>query len=445
MAWVLSQYPPHTRNLPLLAVHGDRSLGAQHKLRESVAEFPNVRFFMAPNLDQWGTHHTKMMFLFYETGMRVVAHTANLIRGDWTLKTQGIWVSPLFPRLAPQQACVPGAKALHPAAAGFATDLWDYVMAYGSTPQLGVSMVSVREQLAAHDFSAAGVRIVASVPGTHRGPALHHWGLMKLRRLLEERSHPKPADGKGRDQVICQFSSIGSLSANARTPTGWINGQVLPCVTARKGLGADPVDLRFVFPCVSDVRDSLEGYAAGSCLPHSSKYAKAHNAVLRPDAHKWRADWCGRTHASPHIKTFMRWSPATRLVSWAVLTSHNLSKAAWGQLQLDGSQLAIRSYELGILFLPMKGPSGEPLTQLRLLQDRDSGRGVGPEGGQGSAASADDSGSSGSAVRTQWLAIPYDLPLSPYLKGDDLWYWDQPYMAPDRHGKVWPGVGARED
>ncbi|KAJ1105315.1 hypothetical protein NDU88_002723, partial [Pleurodeles waltl] len=30
----------------------------------------------------------------------------------------------------------------------------------------------------------------------------------------------------------------------------------------------------------------------------------------------------------------------------------NLSKAAWGSLEKNGTQLMIRSYELGVLFLP---------------------------------------------------------------------------------------------
>lgn len=34
------------------------------------------------------------------------------------------------------------------------------------------------------------------------------------------------------------------------------------------------------------------------------------------------------------------------------LHSANLSKAAWGALEKNGTQLMIRSYELGVLFLP---------------------------------------------------------------------------------------------
>ena len=41
-------------------------------------------------------------------------------------------------------------------------------------------------------------------------------------------------------------------------------------------------------------------------------------------------------------------------VAWAILASHNLSKAAWGELQhSSGSlQLLVRSYEMVVLFIP---------------------------------------------------------------------------------------------
>ena len=35
-----------------------------------------------------------------------------------------------------------------------------------------------------------------------------------------------------------------------------------------------------------------------------------------------------------------------------LLGSHNLSKAAWGELQKDNNQLFIKSFELAVLFLP---------------------------------------------------------------------------------------------
>lgn len=39
-------------------------------------------------------------------------------------------------------------------------------------------------------------------------------------------------------------------------------------------------------------------------------------------------------------------------IAFLVVTSHNLSKAAWGALQKQDSQLYIMHYELGVLLLP---------------------------------------------------------------------------------------------
>ena len=41
-------------------------------------------------------------------------------------------------------------------------------------------------------------------------------------------------------------------------------------------------------------------------------------------------------------------------LSWFLLTSANLSQAAWGAVQSGGSSLYVKSYELGVLFLPSR-------------------------------------------------------------------------------------------
>ena len=68
--------------------------------------------------------------------------------------------------------------------------------------------------------------------------------------------------------------------------------------------------------------------------------------------HLWRSERRGRTNACPHIKSYARFSSDFKQMAYFVLTSANLSKAAWGQLQKNGSQLAIRSFEIGVLFIP---------------------------------------------------------------------------------------------
>ena len=53
----------------------------------------------------------------------------------------------------------------------------------------------------------------------------------------------------------------------------------------------------------------------------------------------------------PHIKSFYSLNKLNEF-NYCILTSSNLSGAAWGTLQKNSSQLMIRSFELGLLFLP---------------------------------------------------------------------------------------------
>ncbi|RWS12087.1 tyrosyl-DNA phosphodiesterase 1-like protein, partial [Dinothrombium tinctorium] len=149
--------------------------------------------------------------------------------------------------------------------------------------------------------------------------------------------------------VIAQFSSIGTLGS---TPERWLTGEFLDSL---KTTGNRPefkkTFLKLIFPCVEDVRNSLEGYMAGGSLPYSENVAKKQE-YLKSYLHRWKSKLRGRDRASPHIKSYTRVSPDMKHIAWFMLTSANLSKAAWGALEKNGTQLAIRSYELGVLFIP---------------------------------------------------------------------------------------------
>ena len=67
---------------------------------------------------------------------------------------------------------------------------------------------------------------------------------------------------------------------------------------------------------------------------------------------KWSADSTKRTRASPHIKTYARYSSDYSKLYWFLLTSSNLSKAAWGNYEKKEAQFYIKSFEIGVLFLP---------------------------------------------------------------------------------------------
>ncbi|KAM7156264.1 tyrosyl-DNA phosphodiesterase 1 isoform 2-T4 [Molossus nigricans] len=334
--WLVKQYPPEFRKKPILLVHGDKREAKAH-LHAEAKPYENISLCQAKLDIAFGTHHTKMMLLLYEEGLRVVIHTSNLIHADWHQKTQGIWLSPLYPRIA-HGTHQSGESTTH-----FKADLISYLMAYNAPP-----LKEWIDIIHDHDLSQTNVYLIGSTPGRFQGSQKDNWGHFRLRKI---------------------------------------------------------------YPSVENVRTSLEGYPAGGSLPYSIQTAEKQN-WLHSYFHKWSAETSGRSHAMPHIKTYMRPSPDFSQIAWFLVTSANLSKAAWGALEKNGAQLMIRSYELGVLFLP----SAFGLDSFRVKQKFFSG----------------------SQEPTASFPVPYDLPPERYGSKDRPWIWNIPYVkAPDTHGNMW--------
>ena len=96
-----------------------------------------------------------------------------------------------------------------------------------------------------------------------------------------------------------------------------------------------------------DVKESLEGWIAGGSICCDSRN---HKDFLRPLYHHWDGRLTGRHRAAPHLKSYSR--SLHHNAAFVLLTSANMSAAAWGGLQKNDMQLAIRHYEMGILVLP---------------------------------------------------------------------------------------------
>ncbi|XP_033706628.1 tyrosyl-DNA phosphodiesterase 1 isoform X5 [Tursiops truncatus] len=314
--WLIKQYPPEFRKKPILLVHGDKREAKAH-LHAQAKPYENIALCQAKLDIAFGTHHTKMMLLLYEEGLRVVIHTSNLIHADWHQKTQGF--------------------------------------------------------------------------------------------ILKEHTSSTPKAESW--PVVGQFSSVGSMGADE---SKWLCSEFKESLVTlgkeSRALGR-AVPLHLIYPSVENVRTSLEGYPAGGSLPYSIQTAEKQN-WLHSYFHKWSADTSGRSNAMPHIKTYMRPSPDFSQLAWFLVTSANLSKAAWGALEKNGAQLMIRSYELGVLFLP----SAFGLDSFRVKQKFFSG----------------------SQEPTASFPVPYDLPPELYGSKDRPWIWNIPYVkAPDTHGNMW--------
>ncbi|XP_051833376.1 tyrosyl-DNA phosphodiesterase 1 isoform X2 [Antechinus flavipes] len=337
--WLVRQYPLEFRKKPILLVHGDKR-EAKARLQEKAKPYENISLCQAKLDIAFGTHHTKMMLLLYEEGLRVVIHTSNLIQADWHQKTQGIWLSPLYPRLPCGTTSTYGESSTN-----FKSDLISYLMAYNAPP-----LKEWIDIIQKHDLSETRVYLIGSTPGRFQGKHIEDWGHFRLRKLLKEHTSLIPEQQSW--PIVGQFSSIGSLGADE---SKWLCSEFKDSLVILgnhgKNQGQHNVPLHLIYPTVENVRNSLEGYPAGGSLPYSLQTAEK-QLWLHSYFHKWSAETSGRTNAMPHIKTYMRLSPDFAKMAWFLVTSANLSKAAWGALEKNGTQLMIRSYELGVLFLP---------------------------------------------------------------------------------------------
>ncbi|XP_062379558.1 tyrosyl-DNA phosphodiesterase 1 [Sardina pilchardus] len=395
--WMVEQYPPEFRDKPVLIVHGEKR-ESKARLIQQAQPYAHVRFCQAKLDIAFGTHHTKMMLLWYVEGFRVVILTSNMIRADWYQKTQGMWMSPLYPVLPEGSPETAGESPTF-----FKRDLLEYLQAYRA-PELSEWMQRIRE----HDLSDTSVYLIGSTPGRYVGADMEKWGHLRLRKLLRE--HTKPVPNEEAWPVIGQFSSIGSMGLDK---TKWLAAEFQRTLTTLgkggKSVGPEP-QMLLVYPSVDNVRTSLEGYPAGGSLPYSIQTAQR-QLWLHSFFHHWKAETTGRSHAMPHIKTYMRASPDFTQLAWFLVTSSNLSKAAWGGMEKNNTQVMVRSYELGVLYLP----SAFNLSTFRVQKN------VFPAG----------EGSSG-------FPVPFDLPPQRYSSKDQPWIWNIPYtQAPDTHGNVW--------
>uniref|UniRef100_A0A7S4KK01 PBZ-type domain-containing protein n=1 Tax=Guillardia theta TaxID=55529 RepID=A0A7S4KK01_GUITH len=296
----------------------------------------------APPTPQYGVHHSKVMLLGYNTGVRVVVMTANHIHGDHYDMTDALWAQD-FPL-----------KGEGEERSEFEDDLVSYFQATqwkGTTLPCGSKLDA--QYLRRYSFKNARAKIVASVPGRHQGEKMHMWGHMKMRRILSRETFD-PLFNKC--PMVWQCTSIGSLSEK------WIEEFTSSLCegknTEGKNIGRPEEPPHFIWPTMEEVRTSSKGYTMGESIPGFSK--NVHKPFLLKMFCRWSSgssDPQLRRRAMPHIKTWLRFSPSSSpssptRVAWILLGSHNLSGAAWGRLEKNASQISITSYEFSVLLLP---------------------------------------------------------------------------------------------
>jgi len=382
--------------------------------REVLRDLPHVRQVRPRLPNPVGVHHSKVLLLFYGSrGVRICILTANMIAQDWSRKTQGAFIRD-FPRKLE--------FSTNEGSSEFEQDFVEYVSAvFGTTDRDKELGLEVTSRIQEYDYQNSGVVLLPSVPGSHSRKDKNRFGHMKLRRALSREVFAQPQSAR----VICQFSSIGAVREY------WLGGEFAQSLFQGGNTwneGAEAVQSpELVYPTVRQVGESREGWEGGNSLPVSSENILRRE--VRNRLYRYDADLSGRQALIPHIKTYVRYCPGrSDPVDWVILTSANLSIAAWGRLQ-SGGLLKIFSFELGVLilpgrFLPPQHSIGNPLW-------------VGPPMFQGLKVilvpywsnSPDDRETEAPGYQVTF-PLPYALPPRRYGPEDIPWYIDGEFRVP---------------
>nr|CAG8570813.1 13706_t:CDS:2 [Entrophospora candida] len=264
----------------------------------------------------------------------------------------------------------------------------------------------------------------------HKEQDLNKYGHMRLRAILRDNVILEP-EFHEKSQVVCQTSSIGSFGVKC----DWLKNELKESLSAAKNqLDCIDPEINLVFPTVENVRDS--------------QYYIKQKDYMDPLLCKWKGMDSGRDRAMPHIKAHT----SNANIAWFCLTSSNLSKAAWGVLQKEKTQLFISNYEMGVLIFPELFNTVDydsvyflnatihdlnpklPLYINELVK-------------KPFESLPSESLSSKKRKRLQAhiqtlivpIRLPYDVPLTPYdfEKGDECWTWDKPRSELDWLGNTW--------
>ncbi|KAI4722260.1 phospholipase D/nuclease [Aureobasidium sp. EXF-10727] len=416
-------------------IHGfhEKNSSSRINLEATAKKYPNVET-MHVWLPAYGTHHSKMMVLFRrDDTAQVVIHTANMISQDWMNLTQAVWRSPLLPLSTAQDE-----KSEAPMGSGarFKQELLDYLEAYKS--KFRDPTRPLVDQLKRYDFSSVKAALVASVPGKQQvGTTITSsreslWGWLGLQQALK--TIPTTASAS-QAQINVLISSIGTLYEK------WLDGffDVLGTTTAGHKLEAKKPLVRVIFPTADEIRRSLDGYQSGSSI-----HMKLNSVVqqkqlkhMKPHLCTWAGDTngdqhgvrqAGRRRAAPHIKTFIRFSDTEcNKIDWALVTSANLSKQAWGEMANKNGEVSISSFEIGVLVCPqwLVG-QGETATMVPVFKKDE------PE-----------VDAFGGVDKVIGVRMPYDLPLTLYAENEVPWCAERTHEEPDWKGVVWQTYNPR--
>ncbi|CDF34084.1 unnamed protein product [Chondrus crispus] len=438
VSWMWEAAPALQTSRKVLIVHGETPEEERDwkSFINGVGASERVRF-VRPRTPPYGTVHSKMFLQFFPNGCRICIHTANMVPRDWYYKVQGAYVRD-FPLI--NQGTDLSDSHVNMQSPTDEDDFKTQLDRYFRHALVGDAKEEVTRSIAKYDFSSAGVALIASVPGVHKGPAKMHFGHARLRELLKSEAFTPEDSGS---VAVCQFSSLGSIQQK------WLEEEFKETLFSEAAgpssqpANAHSTEIKLVYPTAKQVQESIEGKVAGASIPVRGK--NLHRGHIVNKLHRWQGKHSGYERAMPHIKTVLRY-PVSRPQSpfWVFLGSFNLSVAAWGRMQGGKKgkkvwdRLNLLAYEVGVLFTaglacPPNHSVDASIKYARLTASevafwrqakRDRRLNLRASTFGESAGQNDNMPSNDGAKVVLNLPIPYQLPPAPYSDADTPWIVD---------------------
>ena len=423
------KFDPDVRDqIDLTVVHGSWRKEDANRLyiEEAVARHKNVKAITAYMPEPFGTHHSKMIITVRHDDLaQVCIFTANLIARDWNM-CQAVWRSPLLPLLKSPDS----PKLTENVGSGlrFKFDLLSYLRAYQKRLQ---DLVSTLEK---YNFNEIRAALIASTPCRQglgvAAQSSTRWGWPGLQNVLDQ-IQCKSSD----PHIVVQISSVATLGVQDT----YLRKTIFSALAHSKDRpSSNKPEYSIIFPTAEEIRRSVTGYACGASIhmkiqtPQQVKQLE----YLRPYLCHWAPDLrnqenvrrAGRRRAGPHIKTYVRFTDeGMTKIDWAMVTSANLSKQAWGAEAGKDGAVRICSYEIGVILWPalwQESPNEEVEMVPTFKKDE-------PE------RMADEAKLQGHQNVRVGFRMPYDLPLVPYKSHEEPWCATKTYTEPDWMGGVW--------
>ncbi|SPN99614.1 related to TDP1 Tyr-DNA phosphodiesterase [Cephalotrichum gorgonifer] len=424
--FIRGAFDEDTRHLVKLhIVHGNwkREDPARVRLEAEAACHDNVFLHTAFMPEMFGTHHSKMMIILrHDDAAQVIIHTANSIVKDWTTLTNAVWRSPLLPLL--KSSATKDSGQTYPLGSGerFKEDLLNYLRAYD---EKRVTCRALTQELSRYDFSSVKGALIASVPGRHRPNSSRPWGWVALKEAL---GGIPTQDEKA--EVVVQISSIATLGAKDT----WLRDTFFKALSASRSSPTVRPKFKVVYPTADEIRRSIGGYESGGSIHMRTQSQQQEKQLeyMKPMFHHWSNDASkgeeledvevhnsGRNRVAPHIKTYIR--QGSNSIDWALLTSANLSKQAWGEAVNSSGEVRLASWEIGVLVWPDILAEGSVM--VGTFQTDTPSRSLAEGAGKGKAVVG--------------LRMPYSMPIQKYGKDEIPWVPSMAHAEPDSLGRAW--------